>query len=50
VFGEKGLLTYVNMSCVGVKKMVHKLFGFEEEDEELSDEECDCDCEDCEDE
>jgi len=38
------------MSGVGVKKMVHKLFGFEEEDEEWSDEDCDCDCEDCEDE
>jgi len=30
--------------------MAYKLFGFEEEDEEWSDEESDCDCEDCEDE
>jgi len=35
---------------IGVKKMVHKFFGFEEEDEEWSDDDCDCDCEDCEDE
>jgi hypothetical protein len=30
--------------------MVYKTFGFEEEDEEWSDDDSDCECDDCEEE